>query len=90
MIRHIKTFEVIFSRNNLSGTHISAMWHSLNVYKYFCPLSVDRSRSLYSSDSLFSPSAKQFTESMGVSLTDISEKCITNVFNKFSTIKYVK
>ena len=36
----IKTFEVVFSTNNLSGKHISAMWHSLNVYKYFCPLSV--------------------------------------------------
>ena len=40
MIRYIKTFEVIFSRNNLSGMHISTMWHSLNVLKYFCPLSV--------------------------------------------------
>ena len=40
MIRYIKTFEVIFSTNNLSGMHISAMWHSLNVLKYFCPLSV--------------------------------------------------
>ena len=40
MIRYIKMFEVIFSRNNLSGMHISAMWHSWNVYKYFCPLSV--------------------------------------------------
>ena len=40
MIRYIKTFEVIFSRNNISGMHISDMWHSLNVYKYFCPLSV--------------------------------------------------
>ena len=35
-------FEVIFSRNNLSRMHISAMWHSWNVYKYFCPLSVYR------------------------------------------------
>ena len=25
-IRYIKTFEVIFNRNNLSGMHISAMW----------------------------------------------------------------
>ena len=33
-------FEVIFSTNNLSGMHISTMWHSLNVLKYFCPLSV--------------------------------------------------
>ena len=40
MIRNIKTFEVIFSTNNLSGMHISTMWHSLNVLKYFCPLSV--------------------------------------------------
>ena len=40
MIRFIKTFEVIFNTNNLSGMHISAMWHSLNVLKYFCPLSV--------------------------------------------------
>ena len=40
MTRHFKTFEFIFSKNNLSCTHISAMWHSLNVYKYFCPLSV--------------------------------------------------
>ena len=40
MIRYIKTFEVIFSTNNLSGMHISTMWHSLNVLKYFCPLSV--------------------------------------------------
>ena len=40
MIRYPKTFEVIFSTNNLSGMHISTMWHSLNVYKYFCPLSV--------------------------------------------------
>ena len=40
MIRYIKTFEVIFSRNNLSGIHIYTMWHSWNVYKYFCPLSV--------------------------------------------------
>ena len=42
MIRYIKTFEVIFSTNNLSGMHISTMWHSLNVLKYFCPLSVYR------------------------------------------------
>ena len=41
MIRYIKTFEVIFSTNNLSGMHISTMWHSLNVLKYFCPLSID-------------------------------------------------
>ena len=40
MIRYIKTFEVIFSTNDLSGMHISTMWHSLNVLKYFCPLSV--------------------------------------------------
>ena len=40
MIRYIKTFEVIFSTINLSGMHISTMWHSLNVLKYFCPLSV--------------------------------------------------
>ena len=40
MIRYIKTFEVIFSTDNLSGMHISAMWHGLNVCKYFCPLSV--------------------------------------------------
>ena len=40
MIRYIKTFEVIFSTNNLSGMYISTMWHSLNVLKYFCPLSV--------------------------------------------------
>ena len=40
MIRYIKTFEVIFITNNLSGMHISTMWHSLNVLKYFCPLSV--------------------------------------------------
>ena len=40
MIRYIKTFEVIFSTNNLSGMHISTMWHSLNVLKDFCPLSV--------------------------------------------------
>ena len=40
MIRYIKTFEVIFSRNNLREMHISAMWHILNVYEYFCPLSV--------------------------------------------------
>ena len=40
MIIYIKTFEVIFSTNNLSGMHISTMWHSLNVLKYFCPLSV--------------------------------------------------
>ena len=40
MIRYIKTFEVIFNTNNLSGMHISTMWHSLNVLKYFCPLSV--------------------------------------------------
>ena len=42
MIRYIKTFEVIFSTNNLSGMHISTMWHSLNVLKYFCSLSVYR------------------------------------------------
>ena len=42
MIRYIKTFEVIFSINNLSGMHISTMWHSWNVYKYFCPLSVQK------------------------------------------------
>ena len=41
MIRYIKPFEVIFSRNNLSGMHISAMCHNWNVYKYFCPLSVE-------------------------------------------------
>ena len=40
MIRYIKTFEVIFITNNLSGMHISTMWHSWNVLKYFCPLSV--------------------------------------------------
>ena len=40
MIRYIKTFEFIFSTNNLIGMHISTMWHSLNVLKYFCPLSV--------------------------------------------------
>ena len=40
MIRYTKTFEVIFSTNNLNGMHISTMWHSLNVLKYFCPLSV--------------------------------------------------
>ena len=39
MISYIKKFEVIFSTNNLSGMHISTMWHSLNVLKYFCPLS---------------------------------------------------
>ena len=33
-------FEVIFGTNNLSGTHISTMWHSFNLLKYFCPLSV--------------------------------------------------
>ena len=38
MIRYIKTFEVIFSRNNLSGMHISAMWHSWNVYNTFVRL----------------------------------------------------
>ena len=42
MIRYIKTFEVIFSTNNLSGMHISTIWHSLNVLKYFCPLSVSQ------------------------------------------------
>ena len=40
MIRYIKTFEVIFSTNNLSGMHISTMLHSSNVLKCFCPLSV--------------------------------------------------
>ena len=40
MIRYIKTLEVIFSTNNLSGMHISTMWHSLNLLKYICPLSV--------------------------------------------------
>ena len=46
MIRYIKTFEVVFSTNNLSCMHISTMWHSLNVLKYFCPLSVYYSTNL--------------------------------------------
>ena len=47
MIRYIKTFEVIFSTNNLSGMHISTMWHILNVLKYFCPLSVYVANKIY-------------------------------------------
>ena len=35
MNRYIKMLEVIFSTDNLSGMHISAMWHSLNVLNYF-------------------------------------------------------
>ena len=42
MIRYFKTFELIFSTNNISGMNISDMCYGLNVYKHFCPLSVYR------------------------------------------------
>ena len=40
------------------------------------------------SNILFSSSANQFTRSLGIHSTDISQKCINNLISKFSSIQY--
>ena len=85
MIRYIKKFEVIFSKNNLSGMHISAMWHSWNVYKYFCPLSVCTFSNTLAS-SVYTPVYTHYYVVLEIYITKQFTLVLYSVFVNFSII----
>ena len=51
-------------------------------------IELDRCRYIKDSDILFPPSANQFTGSLGIHDTKLTNKCINNQFSKFSSIQY--
>ena len=51
-------------------------------------IELDKCNNISDSDILFPPSAYQFTGSLGIHKTDISQKSINKMFSKFSSIQY--
>ena len=51
-------------------------------------IELDKCNNISDSDILFPPSAYQFTGSLGIDSTNISQKCINKMFSKFSSIQY--
>ena len=51
-------------------------------------IELDKCNNISDSDILFPFSANQFTGSLGIHGTKLSQKCINNLFSKFSSIQY--
>ena len=51
-------------------------------------IELDQCNNISDSDILFPPSANQFTGSLGIYDTKLSQKCINNLISKFSSIQY--
>ena len=79
LIFHSKDSSTILSYTSIISNMPANVKISIELY---------RCKDIKDSDILFPPSSNQFTGSLGIHKTKLSQKCINNLFSKFSSIQY--